>query len=103
MASGARRSHFQSHPSAAGGAACHKLRGHRVSDQFFHRIAHRTCAETRVLATLHEERQHGFIHAQRVTRCAQKFQFCIEQEPRDFELHVVAEALENQLFIDARE
>ena len=85
------------------GATVEQTFAHRIADELFHRIAHWTRAELRVKSLSHEERQNRLVQFQFVTARGEELDFTRQELLRDLQLVFVAQAMEHELLVHARE
>ena len=76
---------------------------HGIAHQFFDGIAHRTRAEFGMKSFSHEKRQHRFVQFKFVAARGEKLDFTRQKLFGNLQLVFVAQTVEHQLFVDARE
>ena len=72
-----------------------------ATEMLFHRIAQRSCAESRMKAALDEKGDRRFVRGRVESLVSEENEFAGNMEAGDVELHIVAEAVEDDLFGDS--
>jgi len=91
------------HERATSRARIQQTFADRITHQLFHRIAHGPCAEFRMKAFAHEKRQNRFVQFERVAACLEKLNFPREKFLGNLQLMLVAQAMEHEFLVHARE
>src|SRR5437762_14356985 len=88
-------------PSTQSNSAQHCVR-YRPAQMFFDSVSQRTCAKSRMKAALHKERNDGMAECELEAFVAKKGQFTCNMQTCDLHLHIIVQAIEDQLFSYSR-
>src|SRR6266536_5265756 len=69
---------------------------------FLDSVSQRTCAKSRMKATLHKKRNDGMAECELEASVAKKAKFSRNMKLCDFHLHVIVQTIEDQLLGDSR-
>ena len=88
---------------AAGRTTCEQALRHRIADQLLHRVAHRTRAELGMKSFPHQKRQRRLVEFELVTAHGEELDFAPQELLSNLQLVFVAQTMEHEFLIHARE